>query len=808
MRLKYLFFLLVLVAFVGSVVFFLKDALFHRSKAPREARELTSKLLNLSRRYSRPSLLTGKQPDLNEVVATATQRKEELLRVIEDNPQAFLETALTADQLADVPQEIKDRGLVEKTVQTQGKLAVIVIDDLDKQQEKLEFYLDEPTTETVEYQLHFASNEPEMLLTDTQVAASGKALGNELVLATGGNQDLQVVTQALLTEPGVTERFAVIMFNFMNDHSQPMTPTDIHRRMIDDTDSMRAYYLENSYGAIENMTADVYGYFTIPYEKNTGYCDSYTWAIAADAAAFQSGVNITSYSRRVYVFPGPNNCTGSAWATLGGNPSRMWMPGNSYTPILSHEFGHNLGLGHASFLQCSPGYSGSPLENVDCPSSEYGDPFAIMGWSQTHDHFNAVHKTFLDWFAPEQVITATQSGVYSITPIETSDGVKAVQIDLPQSVYSYYLSYRQPIGVDADLPPAITNGAQLHATPYDVYAGSRSFLIDVNPPPSLRSDAQTSTFEDGDVFTDPVQGVTITQLSHSNTEVNLNVQLNYTGCRINSPTVEISPFSQSAVLDQTVTYTVTVTNTDSPDCSASTFYVYGYYYQMDLNMDPNEFSLHPQESKTITVTILVPPESNLSLGSHTVDFYTRGNDDGRHSAHTTFDFVLTGSLGQVAINPGSIDTTVGLPPTQLSALAYDEYSRPIWSGVSYEWGMSSDNTVGTVQPDYNIASFLPLNPGSGDLWVIARYGNDFSIGSIRVTVAPSNTPQPSVAPPPSASASPTGAEPDLDGDNDMDVKDVLELVAALVSQSERADLNNDGNVDVFDFAVLVARFGR
>lgn len=102
-------------------------------------------------------------------------------------------------------------------------------------------------------------------------------------------------------------------------------------------------------------------------------------------------------------------------------------------------------------------------------------------------------------------------------------------------------------------------------------------------------------------------------------------------------------------------------------------------------------------------------------------------------------------LGFVAVNPGSLSTKVGDKDTAMSALAYDPAGRPIWSGVTYEWSMSSTNSVGTLgATSGNISSFQPLHMGYGDLHVIARMGSESVDKSISVVVADQNgvTPTP------------------------------------------------------------------
>ena len=118
----------------------------------------------------------------------------------------------------------------------------------------------------------------------------------------------------------------------------------------------------------------------------------------------------------------------------------------------------------------------------------------------------------------------------------------------------------------------------------------------------------------------------------------------------------------------------------------------------------------------------------------------------------TFFLLLSPANAQSAINrvdihPGNIITEVGSNPIHLSTLAFDSNNQPIWSGITYEWGISSSNSIATLETNNNLATFFPLNPGTGDLYVVARYQGDYLSGSISVNVSsPNSTPTPPPVP--------------------------------------------------------------
>lgn len=80
-----------------------------------------------------------------------------------------------------------------------------------------------------------------------------------------------------------------------------------------------------------------------------------------------------------------------------------------------------------------------------------------------------------------------------------------------------------------------------------------------------------------------------------------------------------------------------------------------------------------------------------------------------------------------------------------SAMAYGANNLPIWSGITYDWTVSSNGAstaIGTVSANGNIATFYPTNVGNGHLIVNARRGSENVQNSIAVIVRPQPTPSP------------------------------------------------------------------
>lgn len=153
------------------------------------------------------------------------------------------------------------------------------------------------------------------------------------------------------------------------------------------------------------------------------------------------------------------------------------------------------------------------------------------------------------------------------------------------------------------------------------------------------------------------------------------------------------------------------------------------------------------------------------------------------------------NITRIEINPSGFNTIIG-KPVNMSTLAYDKKNNPIWSGVTYEWGISSTNSVGTLNPTSgSITTFTPQNNGHGDIYVTARTSNQELTYSIPVNVGP-------------VTATPTiSINCDLTNDGVINNKDynlIRQCIRAKNNPSidcSNADINNDGEVNTSDLNI-------
>ena len=285
--------------------------------------------------------------------------------------------------------------------------------------------------------------------------------------------------------------------------------------------SVAAYYAETSFGqqALSGIVADNgSGGWLLADRVAPTSCDINAIATAADAAASARGYVLTNYAGRIYVFS--NNVPGCGWSGLAYiNWARAWIKQTSSLLVIGHEVGHNLGMLHAASLDC-----GTKVIDGPCTSSEYGDPFDIMGNNRAM-HVNAAQKFDLGWIPSSSVKTHSKGrSIYTLGPLE-SPGASTYAVKIPAATKrTYWLEYRQPIGFDSALSGFPNNGAQFRvAAPFESICTGCSDdteFLDLTP--------ATSTFTDGTLlagssYTDATYGLRVTVLSATPTALTLDV---------------------------------------------------------------------------------------------------------------------------------------------------------------------------------------------------------------------------------------------------------------------------------------------
>ena len=310
----------------------------------------------------------------------------------------------------------------------------------------------------------------------------------------------------------------------------------------------------------------------------------------------------------------------SAIAEVGG-PCLM-AQGTMATETLVHEFGHTLGLGHASSWDpatANPVGAGS--------SAEYGDIFDIMGEGPVPaGHFNVQAKQMLGWLpaADWADATARGSGLYRLQRFDAADatGQRAVRITKGSGEY-YWIGYRQNFPAN----PSLLTGVNLL---WQKPGQSRCWLVDTRPlSPAGKEDAGLAM---GRTYSDAAAGIHLTPVARGGDSPNewIDVRVNlgtFPGNR--APTASLyGPTALTA--RHYARFTVTATDPDGdalacwwdfgdgsvkPDCnSVAHAYRLGGRYTVAVVVSDGKGQT---VSKTMAVTVADPLQTWATVASGT-----------------------------------------------------------------------------------------------------------------------------------------------------------------------------------------------
>jgi chitodextrinase len=357
-------------------------------------------------------------------------------------------------------------------------------------------------------QLLYAQGRAPQVPAGARVSVRGVRSGGRVAVADGSTTVTSDVANAAPT--GTTKRVAIVLFTFSNATTQPYTTDQARAVAFTSTGSVATYFAQSSWGGVA-MTGDVFGWYAIP-DTNTS-CSYSAWASSANAAAAAAGVDLSGYDHVVYGFPATSAC---GWSGLGYLPGRTsWLngPGGMSLRTMAHELGHNFGTHHASTLACTEGGVRVTLtaSGSGCTSSEYGDPFTVMGASTRKP--TAFSLANFGWLPGTSTATATVTGEYALTSVYGAYGaVQQLRIQRTTSTY-LALELRQPASLFdtfALADPAVT-GVSVRITG-ELTTRTQSQLLDMTPSTTSFADAPLGA---GRTWIDPLTGIGLTTVSVS-----------------------------------------------------------------------------------------------------------------------------------------------------------------------------------------------------------------------------------------------------------------------------------------------------
>jgi hypothetical protein len=313
------------------------------------------------------------------------------------------------------------------------------------------------------------------------------------------------------------QKVLVILYHWKNmPDPLPFTSQEVESVIFSGPDSFTGYINEIS-RARTKISGKVTRWYEIETEYNPNSCsynlDSLNENLKND------GIDKNQYNRIIYIRPFNPACGYGGSGTTGGYRTEITLDGVVNKALLAHEFGHNLSLGHANFLDC-----GKNEPNVydlsNCQKVPYGDSFSPMGYAADVS-YHGFHLMSLGYLESGEIKEVKTSGVYRIYRLgrQKDNQVKVVRVYKKDSNRHYYIDYRTSTGIDTNINKEGVGGVIIRISDYlqnTVYNGSMSISYLYPESFLVSSDNLVRAMKDGEIFYDKVNRIKIQQISHNN----------------------------------------------------------------------------------------------------------------------------------------------------------------------------------------------------------------------------------------------------------------------------------------------------
>jgi len=339
-------------------------------------------------------------------------------------------------------------------------------------------------------------------------------------------EDGAVVAASADSADGGSESVLVIKVRYHNrPDSLPASATDTS--ITNALARTRSYYSLQTGGALQ-ISTDVVPNWIVGAEDWTGSCRDKSLTDDGLAGARAQGFEPTDYTRVSFVIAdaGTNDagqCDVGGLGLIGG--SYTWLYGNGNSRKFIHELGHNFGALHANSLACTQDGLSVSLSS-SCTSTEYGDPFDIMGGKGLSQIggplFSTWHRDKVGQLTGYQT-TVTQTGAVTL---DGSDTTGQSSLLIPRKIPGqaltqwFALEKRNLQGPNEyfALGDPVTTGVTLRLVGYST--AHDSDLLDMHPATPDLKDAPLAA---GESFTDAASGVKIDVATVTSSAANLVV---------------------------------------------------------------------------------------------------------------------------------------------------------------------------------------------------------------------------------------------------------------------------------------------
>ncbi len=157
-------------------------------------------------------------------------------------------------------------------------------------------------------------------------------------------------------------------------------------------------------------------------------------------------LGIADNSERYLVVVAPKaGCIWSGRALVGNVKTKkgtLILHDTASSFVITHEIGHNFGLGHSNFLRCDSGANDGAWSDT-CKAVEYGGTIDVMGNVETRSPLSTYHQWRMGLLEDSQVKQVWLSEVVNLAPSDFANGTRAIY--MRDGKAAYWIEYRRKL---------------------------------------------------------------------------------------------------------------------------------------------------------------------------------------------------------------------------------------------------------------------------------------------------------------------------------------------------------------------------